>query len=395
MTAAAGTQEDRTGPYGREPHRFAVDAGRYRAADHGWLAELDGLSVHRGDPQQRMATRAVDEADWLRIDALRDPELALRRRILAEARPEVSAAVPGSEAACEEAAALVASWLAEHRPDLPGPADAPAIGPAPAPRSDLGAPGATGGAPRTEIPPAQDFGAPGATGGALRTEIAPAQDLGALDATGGASRTEIGRAAGGLGALERAALSVQEDLCLMERSAETGGWDLTAGVVLFPSYWRILEKLGHRQEAIHGPVPHYAEDLAGTVTRFFDRLRPGRIVSRRNWGFAAHPLLFVPQIGVLDTSDRYQPSDLWLRSERQTLRALPATGAILFTIKVQLAPATALADHPDLAGRLADAIDGWSPEMLAMRGSRYGGVRTITTWLRSVADGTWPPTAPA
>lgn len=338
---ATGMQEDRTGPYGREPHRFAVDDTTYRAADHGWLAELDSLSVHSGAPQQRMATRAVDEADWLRIDGLREPELALRRRILDEARPEVSAAVPGSEAACEEAAALVASWLREHRPDLPV--------------TDLGAPGAAG----------------------------------------GASDTGIG-AAEGLAALERAALSVQEDLCLMERSAETGGWDLTAGVVLFPSYWRILEKLGHRQEAIHGPVPHYADDLAVTVTRFFDRLRPGRIVSRRNWGFAAHPLLFVPQIGVLDTSDRYQPPDLWLRSERQTLRALPETGAILFTIKVELAPSTALVDHPDLAARLADAIENWSPEMLAMRGSRYGGVRTITAWLRSVADGAWqPPVAPA
>ncbi len=328
MTAA--DVHDRTGPYGREPHRFAVDAGAYRAADHGWLAELDGLSVHRGAPQQRMATRAVDEADWLRVDGLREPELALRRQILGEARPEVSAAVPGSGPACEEAAALVASWLATHRPDLGTEAVDSAA-------SDPPTPG------------------------------------------------------GGLGALERAALSVQEDLCLMERSPETGGWDLTAGVVLFPSYWRIMEKLGHRQEAIHGPVPHYADDLAVTVTRFFDRLRPGRIVSRRNWGFAAHPLLFVPQIAVLDTSDRYQPPDLWLRSERQTLRALPGTGAILFTIKVQLAPAPALVDHPDLAARLADAIDGWSPEMLAMRGSRYGGVRTITAWLRSVADGTWPP----
>lgn len=336
---AAGMQDDRTGPYGREPHRFAVDDALYRAADHGWLAELDGLSVHSGAPQQRMATRAVDEADWLRVDGLREPELALRRRILAEARPEVSAALPGSEAACEEAAALVASWLRQHHPDLGFP------------------------------------------------------DLGAPSAADGGSGTEIGGgAAEALAALERAALSVQEDLCLMERSAETGAWDLTAGVVLFPSYWRILEKLGHRQEAIHGPVPHYADDLAVTVTRFFDRLRPGRIVSRRNWGFAAHPLLFVPQIGVLDTSDRYQPPDLWLRSERQTLRALPETGAILFTIKVQLAPSTALVHHPDLAARLADAIEGWSPEMLAMRGSRYGGVRTITAWLRSVADGTWQPT---
>jgi len=334
---ATGMQEDRTGPYGREPHRFAVDDATYRAADHGWLVELDGLSVHSGAPQQRMATRAVDEADWLRLDGMREPELALRRRILAEARPEVSAAVPGSEAACEEAAALVGSWLAEHHPDLAGP--------------DLSGP---------------DLVSGGVTGDGLGHEI-------------------------GLAALERAALFVQEDLCLMERSPDTGAWDLTAGVVLFPSYWRILEKLGHPQEAIHGPVPHYADDLAVTVTRFFDRLRPGRIVSRRNWGFAAHPLLFVPQIGVLDTSDRYQPPDLWLRSERQTLRALPRTGAILFTIKVQLAPAPALVDHPDLAARLADAIENWSPEMLAMRGSRYGGVRTITAWLRSVADGTWRP----
>lgn len=336
--AAAGMQEDRTGPYGREPHRFAVDDALYRAADHGWLAELDGLSVHSGAPQQRMATRAVDEADWLRVDSLREPELALRRRILAEARPEVSAALPGSGPAGEEAAALVASWLRQHHPDLPAP--------------DRSGP---------------DLVSEGVTGDGLGHET-------------------------GLAALERAALSVQEDLCLMERSAETGAWDLTAGVVLFPSYWRILEKLGHRQEAIHGPVPHYADDLAVTVTRFFDRLRPGRIVSRRNWGFAAHPLLFVPQIGVLDTSDRYQPPDLWLRSERQTLRALPDTGAILFTIKVQLAPAPALVHHPDLAARLADAIEGWSPEMLAMRGTRYGGVRTITAWLRSVAAGTWQPT---
>lgn len=380
--AAAGTQDDRTGPYGRDPHRFAVDDALYRAADHGWLAELDGLSVHSGAPQQRMATRAVDEADWLRVDGLREPELALRRRILAEARPEVSAAVPGSGPACEEAAALVASWLRQHHPDLGIP--------------DLGAPSAAGGAAGNSVTVASAPGAPGVTGGALHTGGATSQHLGAPGAAGGGSGTEIELgSAEGLAALERAALLVQEDLCLMERSAETGAWDLTAGVVLFPSYWRILEKLGHPQEAIHGPVPHYADDLAVTVTRFFDRLRPGRIVSRRNWGFAAHPLLFVPQIGVLDTSDRYQPPDLWLRSERQTLRALPETGAILFTIKVQLAPSTALVHHPDLAARLADAIDGWSPEMLAMRGSRYGGVRTITAWLRSVADGTWQPADPA
>lgn len=279
------------------------------------------MAVHVGNPQQRMATRAVDEAGWLQFDGYAVSELALRRRILTEARPEVSAAVAGSEAAADEAAALVAAWLASHHPvplDLIDPALTP---------------------------------------------------------------------------LERAGLSVQEDLCLMERSA-ADGWRLSAGVVCFPSYWRLLEKIGHRQEAIHGPVPHYADDLSSTVSRFFDRLRPGRIISRRNWGFAAHPLLFVPKLDAvdalhavdkLDASSHPRPQDLWLRSERQTLRALPDTGAILFTIKVQLAPAPALAEHPDVAARLAAAIDAWSPEMLAMRGSRYGGVRSLTTWLRSIA----------
>ena len=69
---------DLTGPFGREPQRFAVDQARYRAADHGWLAELDGLTVHAGAPQQRMATRAVEEADWLRPAPAGGPMVAQR-----------------------------------------------------------------------------------------------------------------------------------------------------------------------------------------------------------------------------------------------------------------------------------------------------------------------------
>ena len=45
---------------------------------------------------------------------------------------------------------------------------------------------------------------------------------------------------------------------------------------------------------------------------------------------------------------------VWLRSERQTLVRLPRTGAVLFTIKTQLCPVTALRERPDLAVALAD-----------------------------------------
>ena len=65
-----------------------------------------------------------------------------------------------------------------------------------------------------------------------------------------------------------------------------------------------------------------------------------RIVVRRNWGFSAHPLLFAPDLAALRQPRRYAPDAVWLRSERQTLRRLPDSGAILFAIRVQLAPAT-------------------------------------------------------
>ena len=42
-----------------------------------------------------------------------------------------------------------------------------------------------------------------------------------------------------------------------------------------------------------------------------------------------------------------------VRSERQTLVRLPRTGAVLFTIKTQLCPVTALRQRQDLAGALA------------------------------------------
>ena len=182
--------------------------------------------------------------------------------------------------------------------------------------------------------------------------------------------------------LVRAALCIQEDLCVMERDDE--GWRLTAGLLCFPTYWRLADKLGRPQEAIHDPVPHFRQDLAEKVTRFFDRLPPGRIIGRRNWGFSAHPLLFVPDLSVLQQPSEFHPDHLWLRSERQTLRRLPLSGAIVFTIRVQLAPALALTRRPRLAERLLGAIESWSPELVESRGGRHGWVPDVTSWLRTV-----------
>lgn len=184
--------------------------------------------------------------------------------------------------------------------------------------------------------------------------------------------------------LQQAALAVQDDLCIMQRDER--GWRLTAAVLCFPTYWRLSDKLGKAQEQIHEPVPHFAEDLSAKVSRFFDGMRPDRIVCRRNWGFSAHPLLFVPDLADLAQPEGFDPSHVWLRSERQTLRRLARTGAILFAIRVQLAPSEALVAYPGVAARLAQAMDAWSPELATSRGSRHGWLAEVAAWLRGVGS---------
>ena len=59
--------------------------------------------------------------------------------------------------------------------------------------------------------------------------------------------------------LERAGLSVQEDLCLVHRTSS--GWILKAASLSFPSLWKLSEKIGRNMTAVHGPVDDYPEFL--------------------------------------------------------------------------------------------------------------------------------------
>jgi dimethylamine monooxygenase subunit A len=152
--------------------------------------------------------------------------------------------------------------------------------------------------------------------------------------------------------LESAALQVQEDLIVLVRSEEA--WQFGAGVVCFPSHWVPSEKLGLPMTDVHEPVPHYNEELAKRVDHFLDHLAPGRSAWRRNWMIHASPQLHAPRPPAAGGS--IQPQDLWLRSERQVLWALPATGGILFTIRTQQFPLRTLAMRPDLASSMASSL---------------------------------------
>jgi len=183
-----------------------------------------------------------------------------------------------------------------------------------------------------------------------------------------------------------AASSTQEDLCVMEPDAN-GQWRFTAGVVCFPTYWKLADKIGLGQAAVHGPVSHYKENLENKVSTFFDRLAPGRIVARRNWGLSPYSLLFLPDLSRVDTPGQFEPSRAWIRSERQTLRRLPSTGGVLFAIKVQIAPLCEVAARPELALRIVDAVGGWSDEMRQERSGGWPWFDQAVNWLRQSGRG--------
>jgi hypothetical protein len=177
--------------------------------------------------------------------------------------------------------------------------------------------------------------------------------------------------------LDAAGRLVQEDLCLMV--LRDGAPHLDAASLCFPSYWRLADKIGPAMAAVHGPVAHYGEELAAKVDTFLQRLRPDRPVWRRNWSVHDDPSYFLP--GPTPPYEGTPPDGLYLRSERQTLRRLVTADVVLFTIRTQQVPLTTLAERPEIAHRLADAIAHWSPAMEDYKGEH--GAVAARSWLAS------------
>ncbi len=138
----------------------------------------------------------------------------------------------------------------------------------------------------------------------------------------------------GIDALIEASLLVADDLAVLQPVKSQDGSEqllLNAAVVCCPSRWMLSEKMGHNMLAIHEPVAKYADHVGAAVDTYFQRLTVEKPVWRSNWIIQDHPALFQPQMP--SESLVKNPDELWIRMERQTLRRLPKTGGILFTIR--------------------------------------------------------------
>lgn len=145
---------------------------------------------------------------------------------------------------------------------------------------------------------------------------------------------------------------IQDDLAIMER--KDGEWRLTAAYVAFPSSWSLGEKFGRSLDEIHAPVPGFEAGSrnADLIARMFDNLSPARFVERFNWAVNVDGALHLSKPkseGIGAEAVRLTEGSTFIRVERQTLRKLPRSGAIVFTIRIYSDPLAALRNRPDAA----------------------------------------------
>lgn len=219
--------------------------------------------------------------------------------------------------------------------------------------------------------------------------------------------------------LKVAALLIQDDLAVMIEG-EDGSYYFQAGAIIVPGSWRLEDKIGMPLDEIHfsGNVPFYKEKLQLSMNRFFRRLPLEAPVVRNNWliqvldpalqkadgerADAADPEELAWSATTHGPEDAYShpqssyalslsssvspppfptpppspplpaelprappptPATLRLRTERQTLRRLPHSGAIVFTIRTYLVPIEQLGKEKGVPGRLAAAIRGVGGEI--------------------------------
>jgi len=177
-------------------------------------------------------------------------------------------------------------------------------------------------------------------------------------------------AADGQPPLLAAAREVADDLCLMEKLGDV--WRLTALSLCAGSFFTASEVIGRSLAELHRPVTGFEARLSARVERIFNNLRPDTLLERRNWSLVSSPDLYAPDPGPMraaipDIDPDSAANALFARVERQTLRKLPQTGAVVFTIRVWIDPLSAIAADPERLGRFARAWRTAHPDFRAYK----------------------------
>jgi len=140
---------------------------------------------------------------------------------------------------------------------------------------------------------------------------------------------------------------VQEDFCILQKRTEECEYRLTGAVLCFPASWSLAEKFERSISSIHVPVRTYTNRVSRGVQRVFAMLSPQRPLWRANSLVYSDPDLYQPRTEN-DRRNRSASGPKWIRVERQTLRKLARSKAIVFGIHTWVVPINRVEGADDL-----------------------------------------------
>ncbi|KAF4633586.1 hypothetical protein G7Y89_g4518 [Cudoniella acicularis] len=273
-----------------------------------------------GKYHMTMGIRKMPEEEWLILDNLYKQEQELRRYLIRTNRNGVMQCLPGAERACEEALEYIVDFLVRRYPahfqllkDRPG---------------------------------------------YIHNNIT--------------NRKFKVTAPYDQHPLEVIAQLVMEDINLLlpgtEKEEDSQQYYLFS---MAPAGWYIEERIGWPLWRIHGPVPMWEEKLRKAMDRFFLGLKVDSPVQRNNYFMQMNETMFQQDPFPDSMPHTIRPEDIRIRHERQTLRRLPRSRAVLFMVRTYLTPLTDLRDEKGNLYAFRSAIRAWPPIMAKYKDADY------------------------
>lgn len=233
------------------------------------------------------------------------------------------------------------------------------------------------------------------------------------------------------GALEMIGSINPDDTFLLMRDPERGDqYQVIGGSACTAGFWRLRDKLGLTLQELHmkGSVPQYKAKLQGPMDKYFSRMTPEDLISRNNFFWqlcpkgeaSAYDLASLPYGGAelpdvaeinwgtlmngreeyfdQTTKESHDPDPvarpgydpmaissaqhaasseaekqrfyehLVMRTERQSLRRLPRSQAIIFTVRTYIVPFVTMIEEWGVPGRLASSMRCWPDDVRWYKG---------------------------
>ncbi len=191
---------------------------------------------------------------------------------------------------------------------------------------------------------------------------------------------------------------IEEDFMLLDQAQ--GSIRIIAASNAYSSSGRLVAAVGHGMEWAHERVPQLTSELGPRIERVLGSIHANAPAERFNWQVTPLATVFFPHgdphaanaaamhevLAELRRDPARAGDLLWMRVERQTLRRLPDSGAVAFSLHTYSDSLSCLEQDPDSIRAILALLEGYSEERWQY--SEMDIVREpLMAWLESAAQG--------